>query len=142
MAYEMYSYLSSLTADYTTIFDATAEGQKPQVLLTETIYRKQIPHEYDSGALDVVTLSSVVYFKVQLQWDVITEAKAGLIFDLYASTSKANGIANTFYITLPDEKTYTVRFLSPVVRTVTPGLFSGGLRSIAPVTLNVEGKKP
>lgn len=142
MAYEMYTYLSDLVADYTTVFDATAEGQKPQVLLTENINRKQKSHEYDSGALDVVSMSNVVYFQIQLQWDVITEAKAGLILDLYADTSKANGMFNTFYIKLPDEKTYTVRFLTPVVRTVTPGLFSGGYRSISPVTLNVEGRKP
>lgn len=138
----MYTYLADLVADYTTVFDTTLEGQQPQVLLSENINRKQKLHEYDSGALDVVSMSYSVYYKVQLQWDVISEAKAGLILDLYANINKADGMSRTFYIKLPDEQTYTVRFLTPVIRTATAGLFGAGYRSIPAITLNVEGRMP
>lgn len=137
MAYEIYTYVSDLVADYTTILDIT-----PQKVLTETVDKKQKIHEYDSGAVDVVNISNTLYCDITLQWDIVTEAEAGLILDYYADTAKANARAKTFYITLPDAKTYTVRFLGPLVRVVTPGLMAGGYRSISQLRLRVEGRKP
>jgi len=137
MAYEIYNYVADLVADYTTVLNV-----KPRKILTETADKKQKLYEYDDGSIDVVSYSDTIFFNVTLQWDSIPEAEAGLILDLYVDTSKANGRAKTFYITLPDTKTYTVRFLGPLQRAVTPNLMAASRRGIAQVTLRVEGRKP
>ena len=137
MAYEMWNYVSDLVADYTTVLDIS-----PHKILTEAADKKQKIYEYDDGSIDVASYSNTTFFNVTLQWDAITEAEAGLIMELYHTSTKANGRERTFYITLPDTKTYTVRFLGPLNRSVTTNLMAAGRRAIAQVTLRVEGRKP
>ncbi len=136
MAYEIYNYVADKVADYPTILDVT-----PHKTLTEMVEKNQTVHEYDSGLVDIVTASDVAFFTATLQWDAIPEAEAGLIFDLFADASKANGQARTFYITLPDQKTYTVRFTGPLKRVVTSNLMAVGRRSIDQLILRIEGRK-
>ena len=137
-AQEIYDYVSDLAADYTTIELAVT----PQNIMTEVSDKKQVVHEYDDGAMDVITFSDTSYFNLTLMWTAISESDAGTIFDLYNSTSKANARENTFYFQHPDTHTYTVRFLGPLTRKYTTNLMPGGYRAIDTVTLRVEGRKP
>ncbi len=134
----MYRYLSAVTADYT----STEIDIVPQETLTELLEKKQVMHEYDDGSIDVVSFSDSVFFTVTLQWDTIVEEDAAIIFDFYASSTKANGIERTFYITLPDGYTYTARFLKPLKRISTADLLGAGRQGIAQTTLRIEGNKP
>ena len=134
----MYNYVSELAADYT----EPELTISPQKVMTEIADMKQAAHEYDDGSMDVVTFSDTVYFNVTLQWTGITAADAATILNFYATTAKANGRERTFYITLPDTYTYTVRFMGPLKRVSTVNLFAAGYRGIAQLTLRVEGKKP
>lgn len=135
MAYEIYTYVSTLSADYNGTLSIS-----PQRTLLETADKKQHIHEYDSGAIDVVTLSDTTFFNIALQWDVISESDAGQIMDFYADPVKANGRARTFYITLPDGYTYTVRFMGPLSRSSTPNLEAAGCRTMVQLILRVEGR--
>jgi len=137
-AKEIYDYVSSLAADYTT----TELSVTPQRVMTEVADKKQVMHEYDSGSMDVVTFSDTAYFNITLMWTSISESDAGTIFDLYNDTAKANGRENTFYFQHPDGHTYTCRFTGPLPRNYTPNLFAGGRRGINTLTLRVEGRKP
>ena len=134
----MYHYLSSMTADYTT----TELDIVPHKILIETADKKQAIHEYDDGSIDVVSFSDTIFFNVALQWDAIPVADAATILDFYASSTKANGRERTFYITLPDSHTYTVRFLGSIQRSVTTNLMAAGYRTVAQLNLRVEGNKP
>ena len=137
-AKEIYDYVISLAANYT----AVELSVNPQQILTEMVDKKQEIHEYDNGAIDVVSFSDTAYFEITLQWTAITEADAGTIFDMYADTAKANGRERTFYFQHPDGHTYTVRFMGPLRRNYTTDLSVAGYREIDSVTLRVEGRKP
>lgn len=135
---EIYDYVSDLEADYTT----TELTLSPQRVFTETVNKKQTIQEYDSGAIDVVTMSDTAYFNLVIQWTAITKSDAGTILDFYADTAKANGRARTFYYHHPDGHIYTVRFLEPLSRVYEPGNFAGGYLAVSQLKLRVEGRKP
>lgn len=133
----MASYLSSVTADYTT----TELSVTPQQIMEESLILDQVIHESDGGGISVVTLSGNVYFDVTLQWDTISEVDSATIIDFWADSGKGNGMARTFYWQHPlDSNTYTVQFFSGITqisKTSAPGY-----KGIANITLRVTGVKP
>lgn len=134
MANTMADYLPTKTADYT----ATTLSITPQETLEEQGQKKQKAHEFDDGALSVVNLSSANYFKVTLQWNIISDTDAWVILDFWQDSAKANGRENTFYWEHPtDGNTYVVRFMSSLSRTREAGLV--GYQQVSQVTLRVEG---
>lgn len=137
-AQEIYDYVSSLAADYTTVELSVT----PQKILTEIADKKQSIHEYDDGSIDVVSFSDTSYFTITLLWTAITAVDAGTIFALYNNSSQANGRENTFYFHHPDGHIYTVRFMGPLKRSYSTNLFAAGRLAIDTVTLRVEGFKP
>ena len=141
-AFEMWDYLSNVTADYTVSSGSVSIDTltvNPQRVLTEAGAKNQVVHTGDDGTEEIVTLSNVTRFYATLQWDTLPEASAGTIFDQYHNTAKANGIANSFYWDHPtDAHSYCVRFAGPLSRNIRPG----SLHGIASVKLKVLGRKP
>jgi len=137
-AKEMYDYLSDVTADYTT----TELSVAPQRILVEQgSMGSQVVHEADDASEQVITFSSDNIFFVTLQWDAITEADAGTIFDFFHDTSKAKGKARSFYWQHPkDGHTYTVKFKSTLNRSYASNMPNH--QAIEQVTLKVLGNKP
>jgi hypothetical protein len=133
----MASYLSSVTADYTT----TELYVTPQNIMEETPVLSQIVHESDGGTIAVVTLAEKVGFDVTLQWDIISEADSATILDFWVDPYKGNGMARTFYWRHPlDSNTYTSQFfssISQVSKTTAPGY-----KEISSIKLRVTGVKP
>lgn len=133
----MYDYLSAsgLSADYTSTELTTAS----QRIIPEVVKKNQVIHYGDDNTAEVITYSNDPIFNVTLQWDVLSPASAGTIFDFYTSTSKANGIENTFYWQdAADSHTYTARFVTPLQR----AMHLGSIHEIGQVTLQILGIKP
>ncbi len=136
-AKEMYDYLSSVTADYTT----TELSVAPQEILTSIGTKSQVVHKFDDGSVSVISLSDSSYFDVFLQWNIISDSDAGTIMDFWHDTSKANGMENTLYWQHPtDGHTYTVRFMEPLRRVQKGGVVN--YQEVSQVKLRVEGYKP
>jgi len=132
---DMATYLDVVTADYTAI----ELSVNPHNILTETGQKNQIAHNFDDGTIDVVTLSDS-FFTVTLQWDWLSDTDKSTILDMYHNSSKANGMAKTFYWHHPrEDNIYVVRFLSaPEVENEAKKV---NAFVIPTVTLRVEGKK-
>lgn len=130
------SYLPVKVADY----DYTLE-MAPHNVMPIVGNKHQVVYELDDNSVSVVPISNVASFDVELQWEAITEANAGIIMSLYYDTSKANGSEHTFYWKNPFEtgNTYVARFMGPIrnVRSVEYGNFL----TIESVTIRVEGLK-
>ena len=134
-AKEMYDYLSSLAADYTT----TELTVSPDTVIVEDGEKNQVVHTGDDGSEEIVTRSNTSIFYVELQWRNRSEADAGTIFDFYHDTAKGNGISSTFYWPHPtDGHTYTVRFAQAIPRSISQPNFHG----FTSVRLRVKGYKP
>jgi len=132
----MASYFSGTkVADYTT----TELSVVPQKILVEDGQKNQIIHEFDDGAIRVVTLSDI-FFNVTLQWTYITESEKDIIVDMYYNSSKSNGSVNTFYWPHPKEtSTYVARFMTnPVVQNESDKPFGF---VIPEVKMRIEGVK-
>lgn len=134
---EMYDYLAAISADYT----AEVLSVIPQRTLTEKADKNQIIHEYDDGAVDVVTLSNTSIFKCTLTWKGISDADAGTIFDLYNDPAKANARARTFYYQHVDGHTYVARFEGPLVRGYGSSKNQGRRFEFDSLVLRIEGRK-
>jgi len=133
---DMSTYLSDVTADYTTIELSVS----PHSILVEQGKKNQIVYEFDDGSVQIATLSDS-YFTVTLQWDWLDDTDKNTILDMYHSSTKAKGMENTFYWQHPrDGNTYTVRFLS--VMNLQHDVRKPGAFVIPTVTLRVEGNKP
>ena len=136
---EIWDYLSAVavTPDYNVVLSVT-----PQRELFEEGEKNQFVHLGDDNSEEVISLSDTSVFYVSLQWDVLSEADAGTIFDLHHDTAKANGIARSFKWTnaseISDPHTYTVRFASPLPR----GKFLANIHGYANVTLKILGRAP
>ncbi|MDD4060455.1 MAG: hypothetical protein PHW08_07130 [Kiritimatiellae bacterium] len=111
-AAEMYDYLSTITADVDQTLAIDAQGS-----LTEEGSFNQVIHLADDASEERVTLSANPLFYVSWPWNVLTEAEAGTIFDLYFDAAKANGMGNSFKWTAHDGHTYVVRFDCKLSRT-------------------------
>lgn len=132
---EMFDFLSNGTADN----DVTL-SVSPQKVLIEESYLSQVLHEFDDGTVAVTEVSSTDYFKVKLQWDVISESDAGTIMDFWHNPAKGNGMAETFYWIHPkDGHTYVVRFLGNLKRTRVSGLPNH--MKVDQITLLIEARK-
>lgn len=103
-------YLSSVTADYSYMLDLPCA-----VSLPKTGNKNQIIHEFDDGSVGVASMSDNSWYDVVIEFDVLTEAEADELFELYNNPVYANGSERTFYWQHPsDGNIYTVRFMSPV----------------------------
>lgn len=133
-AKEMYDYLSVVSPDYS----ATTLSVTPQNILSEMVSWKQNVQETDDGTEQVLSLGGP-FFKVQLQWDVISDADAGTIFDFFSDSSKGKGFAQSFKWEHPtDDHTYVVKFRSKLKRVFSVQMAS--YRKIDAVDLKVIGR--
>jgi hypothetical protein len=131
----MDNFLSAVAADYT----ATELTVSPTTVMPVVGDKVQYLHDFDDGSISVVTASNQSIFDLELQWEYIGSADHATIFDFYHDPVKANARARTFYWTNPvDAKSYTVRFLSPLITRYVPGL----LQSISAIRVRVVGNKP
>jgi len=127
-------YLTQKTADYT----AEQLNITPQRTMPVSPVENQSILKADDGSVTPIELHSNNYFDVQVQWDVLSETDANTIFDFFMNSSKANRFMYTFEWPHPtDENTYIVRFITNISKTVKPG----NIRSVAQITLRVEGYK-
>ena len=132
---DMSTYLTTKVADYTT----TELALVPQNVMVEEGVKNQIIHEFDDGTYDVVTLSAS-YFTITIQWDWLSITDAETVLDFYHSSSKANGMANTFYWQHPlDSNTYVARFIAPLQRS--DNVAKPNAKEISGVKLRIEGVK-
>ncbi len=126
---EIWDYLSAtpVTPDYDAFLSLT-----PQRILVEAGQKNQIVHLADDDSESIVSFSDDSIFYITLQWEHLTEADAGTLFDFYHATAKANGMARSFKWTHPgetDSHTYIIRFASALSRKIRPG-FDFGFASI------------
>ena len=138
-AFEMWDYLSAtpVTPDYNSILDV-----RPQRIMIIDGTKNQVVHLGDDNSEEIISYSTDSVFYVALQWDALSESDAGTIFDFYHDTAKGNAIARKFkwtnYAEISDQHTYTVRFASPLPRSVIPGNIHG----FANILLKVLGRAP
>jgi hypothetical protein len=131
----MYRYLTDKTADYVT----TTLTVTPTVVLPQTGDKTQIVHTFDDGTVTVVGIASTNFFTIVLQWKYVPDVDHTALMDFWHNEAKGAGRRRTFYWEHPiDNKTYTVRFMSPF----TTAYSSVGNLSIGTTTLRVEGNKP
>ena len=127
-----YMSTSGVPANSTALLDVD-----PQRVMAELGVKNQVVHLGDDNSEEVITLGSTTVFYVSLQWDVLSSTDAGVIWDFWNSSSKANGLARTFRWAHPtDTHTYTVRFDGDIARSFQPG----DIASIGSVRLKVMGR--
>jgi hypothetical protein len=133
---DMSTYLSDVTADYTT----TSLTVSPHNIMVEEGDMVQVVRKMDNGQPVVTTLSGST-FKVTLQWTYLESADETTIFDFYHDTGKAKGRERKFYWYHPeDEKYYTVSFMGPLKK-IYDARKPGGIE-ISQIELFVWGDKP
>jgi len=85
----------------------------------------------------VINFSNESIFRVELQWDVLTPADSGTIYNMYHSTAIGNGIAGSFRFTHPtDGHVYVTRFDCQLPRTISPSSIHG----LSGIVLKVLGR--
>lgn len=136
MYYEMWDYLSTVTADS----DYTL-SVKPNKSLIESYTRNSIIRVGDDGSEIRISLDDDPIFYVTLQWNPVNEADSGTILDFYHSPHKGNGITKSFkWINYAEPSsrrhTYVVRFDSNVPRSV----YRGNIYGISSVRLKILGR--
>jgi hypothetical protein len=110
-AKEMYDYLSPATADVAITLGGGAYEIHPQGVIAEIGIKNQEIHEADDNSEERISFSDDSIFRVQLNWEVVTESEAGTLIDFYYDAAKGNGRGNTFQWEHPtDGHTYVVRF--------------------------------
>jgi uncharacterized protein YeaO (DUF488 family) len=136
---EMYDYLSTVTPDYT----ATTLNINPQGTVVEKLEKNQSVHDFDDGSDRVINLDDDCIFMVNIGWPTgISKSNAGIIFDFYADTAKANAKARSFYWVHPEDgHTYVVKFRSELSRNWAAGKSFAGYLEIPMITLKVIGRK-
>ena len=133
-AKEMYDYLSTITADYST----TTLAVTPDKILTEEGEKSQVIHIGDDGSEERISLDDDSIFYATLQWGRITASDAGTILDFFHDTAKANGQVRSFRWSHPsDGHIYVARFASAL-----PRAWSGGstYHQISQVKLKILGR--
>lgn len=134
-ANEMSDHLSNVTADYTSE-ELTLVAQHK---LRETGGKNQEAHIADDASEERISHSDDTEFYVEYAYAGLSEADAGTIYDLFHSSSKANGIENSFYWHHPtDGHIYTVRFEGAIPRDIGPAW----VHKYGKITLKVLGNKP
>ena len=136
MAKPMSDFLSFVTADY----DYTLDIPSHVELLQET-NMEQFTHKFSDGQRGIVTLSNQAQFEVQLQWDYLVPANADIIYDLHISSTKANGLARSFYWShIKESQVYTVKFSEFLTKSWKTSMPNGS--QVKKIRLYVIGVKP
>lgn len=132
MAGDMYTYLPTKAADYST----TTLTLAPSDVVVQKGHYATVQTRSDSGVVRTTYLSDTPIFEVVLRWKKITPTEANTIFDFYFDAAKAKGTGRTILWTHPsDGKTYVVRFASDFSREFLPVR-----NNITELILAVEGK--
>lgn len=131
-AKEIYDYVSAVAADYTaTELTLIAQGE-----IREESLENVVIHLGDDGSEERVSLSTTPVFFITFRYNVLTESDAGTVLDMYHTN--VNGMAKSFYFTLNDGHTYTVRFDTNLARVGQ----SKSRYGIPDIRLKVLGRKP
>ena len=109
---EIYDFVSTVTADVDQTLTLKAQGT-----LLEDGFKNQMIHLADDNTEERITLTTGSLFYVVFNLNMLDEADAGTIFDLYHDSAKANGMGNSFKWLSPDGHTYVVRFDGKLPRT-------------------------
>lgn len=118
-AKELWDYLTTAAAD---VPGSTLATPYPQKVLVETGTKKQTIHIFDDNSEQRISFVDAPKFYVPIQWDGLSEADSGTIFDFWLSSAIGNGIVNSFRWAHPtDGHKYTVRFDSDISRSIYPG---------------------
>ena len=103
---EMYDYLSTIAADYS----STTLSISPQGVVQEESSKGQAIHVGVDGSEERISFSTTSIFYLTVSWNVLSETDSGTIFDFYNDSAKANGKQRSFQLTYGDGHTYVVRF--------------------------------
>jgi len=134
---EMYDYLSTITADYTST-SLNMTSIRPQDVVTEESQWNQEIRMGSDGSVEVVDLTSgPICFYCNVKFNHKSSSDIGTVYDFYHDTAKANARANTFqWIHPTDGHTYVARFWSKIPRT----LGRPSYQALPSITLRVEGR--
>ena len=116
---EIYDYVSTMAADVAVTLELD-----PQIVLTEIGGKGDIIHLADDDSEERVGFSSSYTFYVNIRYDLLNEADAGTLLDLWANTSSADGRKNSFLFSHPDGHVYVVRFDTDLTRLMSPTFYS------------------
>jgi hypothetical protein len=110
----MSEFLATVVPDYTAVTINIAPHDQ---MTTNPVKTQKLKYKDDNTPL-VLNINNATKFKITLQWDKLSLADAETIMELWTSTSKADGMANSIVWTNPaDSKTYTVHFITePLLR--------------------------
>ncbi len=119
-AKELYDYLSTVSADV----DQTL-SINPQSVLTETITKNdQVQEGDDGGSEERAEFTGNFIAYVVIRFDILDNTDSGTVIDFFYSSSKGNGLINSFKFTHPDGHTYVVRFDTDMNRLMNPTTYS------------------
>ena len=110
-ATEPYDFLTTITPDYN-----AALGINPQGEIREESKKNQIIHYGVDGSEERISFNTTSIFYINIQWNLLSEANSGMIFDFYNDPVKANGTQRSFKYNYGDGHTYVVRFDSVLPR--------------------------
>ncbi|MCG7853868.1 MAG: hypothetical protein MIO92_15210 [Methanosarcinaceae archaeon] len=132
---EIYDYLPTVTADYT----STVLSVSCQIDIEESAYKDQVDHEFYGGGITTVNLSENIWFEGYLQWPSgISSSDAGTILDFYADSAKADMKRKSIYWLHPlDGHVYVIKFRGPLSRK----WIKEGVLSIPAIPIRIIGKK-
>lgn len=134
-AFEIYDYLSSVTADYVAS-DLTTQSHG-EIIETGGVNGEII--EYDDNSETRIVWDDDSVFYVNFQLNALVPSDAGTIFDWYNDKNKANGIYKSFYWVHPtDGHTYTVRFNTELSRGIRPP----EIHAFRSIQMKILGNKP
>lgn len=128
----IYSYLSTVTPDYTT----TTLSVAPHAQMVFSVSKNQSVALFDDGTEDRISFDDTPVFFVELQWNLLSSTDQETILDFYVNSSKGNGIARSFKWAHPtDTYTYVVRFTNEFNYSQYPVNFG-----IQPIVLKILGR--
>jgi hypothetical protein len=132
-ASEIYDFVAAVAPDYDEDI-----GIIPQGSISEESIKGQAIHFGLDGSEERISFNNQSTFFITIQWDILTEADAGTIFDWYNAVAKADGMRRSFLYTFGDGHTYVVKFASVLSRSgSTPSRYG-----ISDVRLRIIGKVP
>ena len=110
-AKEMYDYLATISPDVSSFTLGSAPyAISPQGKIPERGIMNQVVHTADDDSEERISFSSAPTFTVSIPIETLTESEAGIFYDIYYDSAKANGIEKTFKWLYPDGHTYVARF--------------------------------
>lgn len=116
---EIYDYVDTIAADV----DVTL-SLDPQVVIPEVGGKGDMIHLADDDSEERVGFSSDFNFYITIRFDLLNEADAGTLLDIWADSSKANGRINSWKFVHPDGHTYVVRFDTDLTRMMSPTYYT------------------